>query len=69
MAGGSFGSRVAGQRRVLEMTQEEFAKQAKISVSMLSKVERNEAIPSLTTASKIAKTLGVGLGYLMDGER
>ncbi|MEZ2660822.1 helix-turn-helix transcriptional regulator [Aneurinibacillus aneurinilyticus] len=44
-------------RQEADLTQEELAKKAKISRSLLSNIERGYAAPSLQTAHRISKAL------------
>lgn len=51
-------------RKVKGWTQEELAKRAKLSRSMLSNIERGEYSPSLAVAYRIAKALGATIEQL-----
>ncbi|MCP3659052.1 MAG: helix-turn-helix transcriptional regulator [Bacteroidetes bacterium] len=54
-------------RNKLKWTQTDLAEKSKISRVMIGKYERNEAIPSLEAAKKIADAFEVTLDYLVEG--
>ena len=59
-----FGARLRGLRMREQMTQEELAAAARISVDFLSLIERGKSSPSFTNIEKLAKVLGVSVGEL-----
>jgi len=61
------GARLKAIRSKRGMTLAELSTAAGVSKSMLSRVERSEAAPTITTLQKIADALGVTLGRLVDG--
>lgn len=58
------GQRIRELRVALSFTQEELAKQASISVSFLSMIERAERLPHLKTLAVLADALAVTLSQL-----
>jgi DNA-binding XRE family transcriptional regulator len=64
----TFGSRIAGRRRMLDRSQEWLAKQTGVSTRFVSKLENNAAAPSWDTAKKLAKVLEVPLDFLAFGD-
>jgi transcriptional regulator with XRE-family HTH domain len=61
----SFGASVRHLREVHGMSQEKLAEKADLNRSYLGEVERGSAVPSLSTAAKLAGALGVSLSRLM----
>jgi transcriptional regulator with XRE-family HTH domain len=53
------GSKIREIRRAKDITIVELANKAQVSKSLISQIEREEVLPSLTTLSKIANSLGV----------
>lgn len=53
------GSKIREIRRAKDITIVELANKAQVSKSLISQIEREEVLPSLTTLSKIAGSLGV----------
>ncbi|KIV53974.1 hypothetical protein AM501_28655 [Aneurinibacillus migulanus] len=51
-------------RQEADLTQEELAKKAKISRSLLSNIERGYATPSLQVARRLSKVLKEPIDYL-----
>lgn len=64
----SFGKNLAEKRISLKMSREELATKAGISLSMLSKIERDETNPTIVVASKLARSLKTTVSALL-GER
>jgi transcriptional regulator with XRE-family HTH domain len=60
----TFGSRVAGIRRMKKISQEGLADAVKITPRYLSKIENDAASPSLKVALAIAGELGISLDFL-----
>lgn len=57
------GSRVKELRKAKKMTLQVLAREAGLSASYLSQLERNEATPSIRALSVIARSLGVGVNW------
>ena len=64
---GRFGLELKAARKNRKLTLESLASDAGISVSMLSKIENNKAVPSLTTLHRIVEALGLNIGMLFSG--
>ncbi|PKQ62786.1 hypothetical protein BZG02_11340 [Labilibaculum filiforme] len=62
----TLGDRITELRKQKDWSQTELAKNIDASREAISKYERNEAVPSVETAKKIADTFNVTLDYLMD---
>jgi transcriptional regulator with XRE-family HTH domain len=52
-------------RKQKSLSQGDLADMSSVSREMISKYERNEAVPSLDAAKKLADALGVSLDYLV----
>ncbi len=63
----TLGERISALRRMLKLTQEEFAERTGISVSYLSMIERGQRTPHIATLARVAKELGVSVSQLFDG--
>ncbi len=63
----ALGERIAALRRMIKLTQEEFAERTGISVSYLSMIERAQRTPHIGTLARVAKELGVSVSQLFDG--
>lgn len=61
-----FGQQVQKLRKVLGLSQEEFAYRCNINRTYMGAVERGEKCPSLQTIAKIANGLGISLKQLFD---
>lgn len=61
----SFGKRVAALRKERKMTQDELAKLLNTSISVIGRYERDEMIPGIEVAKKIAGFLNTTVGYLL----
>ena len=61
----SFGKKVALLRKEKNWSQTELAKKVKTSVSVISRYERDEMLPSIETAKKLAGLLETTVGYLL----
>lgn len=59
------GKTIRGRRQKLGLTLQDVADVAGISIGYLSLIERDKAVPTLTTLSAIAKALGVGMDFLI----
>lgn len=60
------GDRIAYLRKAKGISQTDLAKRANASREAIGKYERNEAMPSVETAKKIADVFEVTLDYLVD---
>lgn len=60
------GDRIAYLRKTKGFSQTELAKKINASREAIGKYERNEALPSVETAKKIANVFDVTLDYLVD---
>ena len=60
------GDRIAYLRKIKGFSQTEVAKKIDASREAIGKYERNEALPSVVTAKKIADIFEVTLDYLVD---
>lgn len=61
----AFGKRVKQLRQLRELTQQEFAEKANISISFLGNIERGNKSPTVETLQKMADALDVTLSELM----
>lgn len=61
----TLGDRIASLRKGKGLSQGDFAKEADVSREALSKYERNEIVPSVQVAARIAEKLDVTLDYLI----
>ena len=53
-------------RKNKSLTQEELAEMVGVSVNYIGYIEQNKRIPSIKTADKIARALGVKFGELFE---
>jgi len=60
----SFGTRLAATRKQQRISQAEVAIKADVHVNLLGRYEREEALPSIEVATKLANVLNVSLDYL-----
>lgn len=61
----TFGSKLAALRKGLRISQSEVAKQLGTSISVISRYERGEMLPSIDTAKRLADVLGTSIAYLL----
>lgn len=61
-----FGQQVQKLRKVLGISQEEFAYRCNINRTYMGAIERGEKCPSLQTIAKIANGFGISLKQLFD---
>jgi len=61
----TFGKKIAMLRKETGLSQTELAKKLNTSVSVISRYERDEMIPSIEAAKKLANLLGTTVGYLL----
>jgi transcriptional regulator with XRE-family HTH domain len=59
------GKTIRGRRQKLGLTLQDVADAAGISIGYLSLIERDKAVPTLTTLSAIARALGVAMEFLI----
>ncbi|HWR08590.1 XRE family transcriptional regulator [Sporomusa sp.] len=62
----SFGKNVKLARIEKNLSLQELASLSGVSVSMLSKIEREEKNPTIRVAAQIARALRLSIGYLLD---
>lgn len=60
----NIGARMAELRKQKDLSQTDFAKAIGVSREMIGRYERDEVMPSIEEAKKIADALGVSLDYL-----
>ncbi len=60
-----FGKRLADLRKERNLSQTQLAQQLGTSISVISRYEREEMIPSISTAKKLADLLDTTVGYLL----
>ena len=63
------GQTLAELRQLRALSLDELSRQAGVSKSMLSQIERNQANPTVAVVWRLANALGVPLASLLDGER
>jgi len=61
----SFGKKLGVLRKEKKMSQTDLAKKLGTSISVISRYERDEMIPSIETAKKLASFLDTSVGYLL----
>jgi len=62
----SFGSKLTECRKAKNLSQKELAQVFKTSHTTIGKYERDEMIPSIEAAKKLAKILDTTVGYLLE---
>lgn len=63
------GHTLAALRQSRALSLDELSRQAGVSKSMLSQIERNQANPTVAVVWRLANALGVPLAELLDGDR
>jgi transcriptional regulator with XRE-family HTH domain len=63
------GETLAALRQERGLSLDELSRQAGVSKSMLSQIERNQANPTVAVVWRLSNALGVPLGELLGGER
>lgn len=63
------GTALAALRQSRGLSLDELSRQAGVSKSMLSQIERHQANPTVAVVWRLATALGVGVGDLLGGER
>jgi transcriptional regulator with XRE-family HTH domain len=61
------GKRVRSRRNALDLTQEDVAGELGVTHQHISRIERDEAVPSLDTLIKLARVLGTSADFLLTG--
>jgi|SRR6218665_3859519 len=61
----NIGDRITQLRKQLKISQEELAKQAGVSRTMMGNYERNDNTPSVEVLLKLAKAFGVSVDFLI----
>jgi transcriptional regulator with XRE-family HTH domain len=61
----SFGKRLAELRKEKKLSQTDLANKLETSVSVISRYERDEMVPSIDAAKKLAGLLDTTVGYLL----
>lgn len=61
----NIGDRITQLRKQQKISQEELAKQAGVSRTMMGNYERNDNTPSVEVLLKLAKAFGVSVDYLI----
>ena len=59
------GNRIAGIRKDRKVSQNELALRVGVHANLIGRYERDEAVPSVEVASKLADALDVSLDYLV----
>lgn len=62
----TIGRRIRGLRRQLDMTQEELAEKADLSLKYIGELERGRGNPTITALERIAAALGTSLSLPFD---
>lgn len=62
----TFGQRLTECRKAKGLSQKELAQLLQTSHSVIGKYERNEMVPSVEAAKKLAQLLDTTVGYLVD---
>ena len=62
----SFGSRIVSSRKKRKVSQSDLALEIGVHPNVLGRYERDETIPSVEVAGKIAKALSISLDYLIE---
>lgn len=65
----ALGRRIRKRRQLMSMTLQELSKACGVSVSYISQVERDNAVPSLGTLAEIAAALDVGIDHFIASPR
>jgi len=63
----TFGERLKKLRKAADLTQEQLARAADITVAAVRNLEQTDAEPTWATAKKLAAVLGVSLDDLAEG--
>lgn len=61
------GHRVRKTRKALELTQQDLADEVEVTSQHISRIELNQAAPSVETLLKLSQKLGVTTDYLLTG--
>ncbi|KZX15628.1 (S)-2-hydroxypropylphosphonic acid epoxidase [Methanobrevibacter cuticularis] len=60
------GAKIQNLRESRDMTTKTLAEESNVSLDLISDIEKGKVVPSLTPLTKIARSLGVRLGTLLD---
>jgi transcriptional regulator with XRE-family HTH domain len=63
------GRRIRTQRQALKLTQQELAHELGVTHQHVSRIEGEQAAPSLELVVKLSRRLGVTADYLLTGEK
>jgi len=63
------GATLAGLRQARALSLDELSRQAGVSKSMLSQIERNQANPTVAVVWRLANALGVTMAELLSGDK
>jgi transcriptional regulator with XRE-family HTH domain len=61
------GKRVRSRRDILNLTQEDIARELGVTHQHISRIERDQAEPSLDLLAKLARVLGTTADFLLTG--
>lgn len=61
----TFGKKISSLRKEMKISQTELAKRMSTSVSVISRYERGEMMPSIDAAKRLAELLETTVGYLL----
>ena len=64
----SFGNRLTSIRKDRKVSQSELSAKAGVHANLIGRYEREEAVPSIEVAAKLAEALKVSLDYLVLGK-
>lgn len=62
----SFGSRIVDVRKKRKVSQSDLAMEIGVHPNVLGRYERDETLPSIQVAAKVAKALDISLDYLLE---
>lgn len=63
------GTKVKEIRKAKKISIKELAEMTELSTGLISQIERNQTTPSIVSLWKLAKGLGISIGYLFDEEK
>ncbi len=64
----SFGNRLTSIRKDRKVSQSELSVKAGVHANLIGRYEREEAVPSIEVAAKLAEALKISLDYLVLGK-
>lgn len=65
----AIGNRIASERRLHNITQEELAEKMNVSVQMISNLERGNKAIKINNLMNLAQILGVSTDYILSGKK